>query len=229
MRSTKNALWFLGSLGVGLLSIVIGFMNLLEFPTEARASAGLTQLPIVNSRTLNSLPAGSRVFVEGRISARNTVADFDFVAYQREEYRGRRYGGSSFRNREIWRKDEQLTPKLQLSVGGTYLWVSNTNYTLDTAPSFYQTSKTLSWDGATNEGTKRYTGFRHNDTVAVVGILQGSGRSRVIVAEVLHGGSATSYIAAQQQSAQTMPFAGIGFIGFGLLLAGMALWPLLRI
>jgi hypothetical protein len=227
MRSVNSSLRSIATLVFGLVSITVGFMTLFQFPAESRASTTLSELPIVDGRTLYRVAANTRIILEGRISAGNRTYDFDFVAYQREEYRGRRTGGSSFRNREIWQKDESQRPPLQISAAGTYLNISNSGYELDTPPSFHQTSDMLRWDGVANEGTKRYNGFRHNDQVAVVGVVQGSGRSRSIVAEVLHGGNAASYVAAQQQEASMMPFVGAGFVGFGLLLAGMALWRIM--
>ncbi len=209
-------------LAIGLLFTVVG----LVFGVVAPRATGqeitrVERLPPFAVGDLREQPVGAEVLVEGRVSDRMPAAFRSYVAYAREEYRGRERTGN---RGQRWVEDERVTPPLVVELSSGQVQIANDDYHFGNTPVSWQESKVLTWNSAINEGTKRYRGLERGGDVVVIGTLVGDD-SGAIAAEVVASGTRADYIAAARRSATIFTALGgaLGLVG-GLILAGTGWW-----
>lgn len=208
----------------GLLFVALG-IGLGIFGTRAAIAAAdrAERLPLASARDIERGTAGAEVIVEGRISTRNPQRFREFVAYVREEYRGSDDDGDP-----EWREDERVTPPLVLELPDGLVQIENDNYRLESPPLRWQDSTSLSWNGLTGEGTRRYSGFAAGATVTAIGLIVAGQEGPALQAEFLSSGDRAAYVARQQSGATVFPIVGLIFGGIGALFALLGLWQVLR-
>jgi hypothetical protein len=167
-----------------------------------------------SSPTVVQITPGSTVLIEGRLSALNQPHYHDFIAYMREEYRGRASDGSA-----IWREDQRVTPALLIDIAGGSVQLANNDYRLDSPHQRWQDRDTLITTDTSLGGTRRYTGLTANRPVTVIGVLINGPSGPVLRTTFVFGGTRAEYIAAQVGTRAYLPWLGLGaaIIGLSLL------------
>ena len=225
MRGRRSVIGPIFLIGFGLVFLAIGLIMATVAARQAGAEAARAeQLRPLTVAMLDDSQPGREALVEGRISDRNPALFQQFVAYIREEYRGR-----DDDDREKWEEDERRTPPLLIDLADGIVPLANDNYALDSPPHTWQESQSsLVWNGFTGEGTKRYRGLRAGDAALAIGTLVAGPEGLELQAERVYGGTRDSYIADRRQTALWMPRIGaiFGVIGAALALAGV--WRLVR-
>lgn len=198
-------------LAFGLVFVVLGaFMGIFEArraSADAERAAGLEP---ISAAALEDREIGRDTLVEGALSARNPARFRDFVAYVREEYRGRDKDGD-----QTWREDERVTPQLLIEAGGL-VQLANQDYIIsgdlvrwrEEGPLYYS-----SFEG----GTKRYEGLVAGQTVTAIGTVVPGPEGNLLQAEVVFAGDRSAYIAARRSDAAWLPWFGVIFSVVGLV------------
>jgi hypothetical protein len=208
----------------GLLFLALGAILGIFGAADARAEAARAEALVpLTAAALEDQTPGETALVEGVLSARNRARFRDYVAYTVEEYRGREDGNDN----PEWEDEEQVTPPLIVEAGGV-VRVANEDYRIEGALTRWQESQTLSWNGFTGEGTKRYAGLVAGQPVTTIGAVAAGAEGNELRAEVVFGGTRAQYVAAQRQSAFMLPIVGGIFGLIGLIVAGIGAWLLLR-
>lgn len=208
-----------GSLFVAV-GIGIGYFGA-RFANDAADRA--ERLPLFSARDIDRSGGNQEVIVEGVVSARNPARFRDFVAYVREEYQGTDEDGDA-----DWREDERVTPPLLLELPDGLVEIMNDTYRMQSPPQRWQESNTLSWNGLSGEGTKRYEGFAANQPVMALGRIVRGQEGQALEAEFLYGGDRAAYVARQRSDAAMLPIFGLIFGGVGAIMALAGLWQVLR-
>jgi hypothetical protein len=203
-------------LAIGLFTAIVGTR---EASAEAARAEGLRPL---TAAALDDGAPGREVLVEGRISERNPALFRQFVAYAREEYRG----GDD--DKDTWQEDQRSTPPLLIEVADGAVSLAKAGYVLDSPPHTWQESQSLSWNGLTGEGTKRYRGFQAGDVVMAIGTLAAGSEGMELRAERVYGGTRSAYIASRRSAARWIPWLGGVFAVVGAGIAGGGVWWLAR-
>jgi hypothetical protein len=166
------------------------------------------------SPTVVQIAPGSTVLIEGRLSALNQPHYHDFIAYVREEYRGRSGDGSA-----IWHEDQRVTPALLIDIAGGSVQLANNDYRLDSPHQRWQDRDTLIANDTGLGGTRRYTGLIANRPVTVIGILINGPSGPALRTTFVFGGTRAEYIAAQVGATAYLPWLGLAaaIIGLSLL------------
>ncbi|NWG18901.1 MAG: hypothetical protein HXY39_01105 [Chloroflexi bacterium] len=208
----------------GLLFVTLGIgLGIFGSRAAIEAADRAERLPLATARVIERGAAGGEVVVEGRISTRNPQRFREFVAYVREEYRGTDSDGDP-----KWHEDERVTPPLVLELPDGLVQIENDNYRLESPPLRWQDSTSLSWNGLTGEGTRRYSGFAAGATVMAIGPIVQGREGPALQAEFLSSGDRAAYVAQQRSSAAAFPIVGLIFGGIGALFALVGLWQVLR-
>jgi hypothetical protein len=223
MRGCRRSFTFLLLTLLGAAFVVAGVWAGVFGASAATAAADRAErLRPLSASTLEDTAPGGEALIEGRISDRNAPRFRELVAYVRQEYRGSDDDG------EEWREDERVTPRLLLDVPGGRAQIGNTDYALESPPVKWQESRTLTWNGLTSEGTKRYHGFAAGDTATAIGTVVSGREGPELRAELLFGGDRAAYIASQRGAAAFLPWFGLIFGVIGLALAAGGVWKLVR-
>lgn len=209
---------FLSLFGLTFLAvgIGIGFFATRSVQAElARAEA----LQPTSAAGLRQRGVGTEVLVEGVVDRANPVQFREFVAYTREEYRGRDEDDDA-----IWSVDEQVWPALLITSGGSIRIAEG--YRLQGEHARWQETDTLQWNGFTGEGTKRYTGLVANQPVMAIGTVASGGAAPTLNAEFVYAGSREAYINDRRNTATFLPWFGaiFGLVGLGLMSAPVISW-----
>lgn len=195
----------------------VGFIvgGVLAFVVAGRAgedAARAERLAPLTAAELESAAPGQEALLEGQIDQRSRAIFRDFVAYVREEYRGK-----DAEDREQWFEDERATPPLLLATGGSLATVGDAGYELEGAAAIWRESDALSWSSATGEGTKRYRGLRAGDTITAIGAVAEGAEGRELAADTVFAGTRAEYIAERRSSAAIAPWIGAAFGLVGLV------------
>jgi hypothetical protein len=225
MRGRRLALGPIFLIGFGLVFLAIGIVMATVAARQAGAEAARAErLRPLTVAALDDSQPGREALVEGYRSDRNPALFQQFVAYVREEYRGR-----DDNDRERWEEDERRTPPLLIDLVDGTVPLANDSYMLDSPPHIWQESQSsLAWNGFTGEGTKRYHGLRAGDAALAIGTLVAGPEGLELQAERVYGGTRSSYIAERQQTALWMPRIGAIFGVIGAALALLGIWWLVR-
>jgi hypothetical protein len=192
-------------------------------PSFGEAAARVERLSPLTAVTLAESPAGQEGLIEGRIAERNPVHFRLFVAYVRSEYRGRDDDDDA-----IWVEDERVTPPLLLDLPGGRVQLANNDYALQGRLVEWQSEANLTWDSASQEGTKSYRGLERGNPVLALGSIVEGPTGREFQAEWLYNGTRTTYIEDQRNSADIATWIGRVFLLIGAGLLGGGIWLLLR-
>ncbi|EFO79588.1 hypothetical protein OSCT_2714 [Oscillochloris trichoides DG-6] len=203
-------------LGVGIFT---GFFLSRDAQNEAERVAKLTPM---TRMALERAAVGTPVLLEAQVSSRNPTKFRSFVAYVREEYRGRDSDGDA-----DWREDERVTPPLLLDLDGGVVQIGNGDYRISRSHEKWQESNTLFWNGLSGEGTKRYAGLVAGGKLLVIGTIQRGREGNTVQAEQVFGGTQAEYIENQRSTARFLPFFGLIFGVIGLIMLGAAVRKLL--
>jgi hypothetical protein len=204
----------------GVIFIVIGVVIGVVNPREMYAEiARIEQLDAVSAAGLADRTPGSALLIEGVVSDRNKVVFRDMVAYASQEYHGEDDDGD-----QVWADDVFDTPPLRIDLPDGAVQIANADYALTSLPFSYQDSEKLSWSLFRGEGTKRYQALRHGDAVLSIGTVVIGNEGAALQAEQIAIGTRSSYLASQRDSAASMPWAGIPFGVFGIIMLGFAVW-----
>jgi hypothetical protein len=225
MRGRSSAFAQIFLVGFGLLFLAVGLFLATVAARQAGAEASrVEQLHPLSVAALDDSQPGREALVEGRISERNPALFQQFVAYVREEYRG-----EDDNAREKWEEDERRAPPLLIDVVDGLVQLSDDGYILDSPPHTWQDSQSsLTWNGFSGEGTKRYRGFQAGDPVLALGTLVAGAEGLELQAERIYGGTRDSYIAGRRQAALWMPRIG-GILGLvGAAITSVGIWLFLR-
>ncbi|GAB4214496.1 MAG: hypothetical protein OHK0022_53110 [Roseiflexaceae bacterium] len=211
-------------LGFGLIFLAIGAGLAIFGTQQAQAAADRAErLPPLSAAALDDGQPGREVLIEGRVSERNQALFQGMVAYVRQEYRGTDDDGDA-----RWSEDERRTPPLWIDLPGGAVKLANDTYRLESPAQQWQEPGGTSWNGFTGEGTKRYQGVAAGDPVIAIGTLVDGQEGPELRAEFVHGGTRSSYIAAQRSEAAFLPWFGGLFALIGAGIAGGGVWVLLR-
>lgn len=205
---------------IGLIFTIVGLIFAIVVPiTTGRDIARVERLPPLTAGELAARPVGTEVLVEGRIDDRTPIVFRSFVAYEREEYRGRARSGTGGTD---WFRDERVTPPLVLELSPGLVRVANDGYHLGNTPVKWQESAILTWDSARNEGTKRYRALERGDAVVAIGTVVDDAEGRAITAELVTPGTRASYIADARRLSRIFVALGafLGAIGVLVLAWG---------
>ena len=216
----------LGWLVVGLLVTSAGLVFGIVGPRlTGRDIARAECLQPLTAAAVREQPPGREVLVEGRLDDGLPAAFRSFVAYVREEYRGRSRTGN--RNQQ-WVEDARVTPPLVVALPDGPVQIVNDDYRLGNTPTSWQEGTVLTWDSVTDEGTKRYRGLERGERVVVIGRVVSTAAGRAIEADVVAGGTRAGYIADARRATTIATWVGgiLGLLG-GLILLGSA-WSLVR-
>lgn len=209
---------------VGLIFAIVGlFLALGASAGERREAARAERLLPLGAVAFDETAPGREVLVEGRVSDRNRAQFRGYKAYIREEYRG-----SDDENRPKWVEDERITPPLLLAVDDGLITLNNQDYRPEAWPQVWQESESLSWNGFSGEGTKRYRGLNAGDTVTAIGAVTRGPEGPALQAEVVFSGDRAAYIAAQHDAATVSFWMGTAFAAFGALFALFGAWSIVR-
>jgi hypothetical protein len=209
---------------LGLLGLALGVgLGVFGSRSAQEEAARAERLVSVSAAALEDAQVGREVLVEGQISERNPALFREFVAYEREEYRGSDSDGDA-----EWSRDEIKRPPLLIAVGDGLVQIVGETYALRDMPARWQESNVLSWNGLTNEGTKRYQGFAAGNPVVLIGAVASGSEGNQLHAEFLAGGTRASFMAARRNDATILPWVGLGLsiAGLGIAAGGLWLWRL---
>jgi hypothetical protein len=199
----------------GLMGLTIGLIVAIAYAgLAAREAARVERLLPLTLASLRDLKVGREALIEGHISAQNPALLQDFVAYVREEYRGRG------KNRS-WVEAERRTPPLLIDLSDGIVALADEPYELDLPAHTWEEPDTQDWLGVPREGARRHYGFRAGDAVLAVGRLAPGRAGLVLRAEWLAGGTRAEYLAARRHAAATLPWYGGSLALAGLLLGGI--------
>jgi hypothetical protein len=207
-------------LGVVGLALGVGLGVFVARSAQEEAARAERLVP-VGAAALEDAHVGSEVLVEGQISERNPALFREFVAYEREEYRGSDSDGDA-----EWSRDEIRRPPLLITVGDGFVQVAGETYVLRDMPVRWQESNVLSWNGLTGEGTKRYQGFAVGNPVVLIGTVVSGSEGNQLQAEFLAGGTRASFMMARRGDAAILPWVGLALsiVGLGIAAGGAWLW-----
>jgi hypothetical protein len=205
---------------LGLVFFLTGLWVATVSRQQARADAERAErLAPLSAAALEDAAPGREALVEGTIDRRTPARFRDFVAYVREEYRG-----SDDEGDPQWSEDERVTPSLLVAAQDGVVSVQGDSYELLSPPHAWQESDQLSWNGFSDEGTKRYRGLRAGDAVTAIGVTAEGQEGMALAPELVFGGSRAAYIASRRDDAAFAPWFGAIFMAIGLILGGVGGW-----
>jgi hypothetical protein len=223
MRGCRVSFTSLFLILFGAVFVAVGvWIGVFGARAAAAAADRAEHLRPLSAAALEDATPGRDALLEGQISEHNAARFREMAAYVREEYRGSDDDG------EQWSEDERVTPRLLLDLADGRAQIGNTDYIIEAPPVQWQESRALTWNGITNEGTKRYRGFAAGNTVTAIGTIVAGREGSELRAEVLSGGDRAAYIARQRGSAAMLPWMGLLFAACGTLVGAIGVWKLLR-
>lgn len=202
-------------LGLGLVFLLAG-VGVAVFGAQqiGAAAARVERLSPLARAALDDRLAGQEALLEGRISAQNPALFQDFVAYLREEYRGRG------KNRS-WGEVERFTPPLLIDLPDGTAALADDQYLLNHPPHTREEPGAQGWFGIINEGATRERGFRAGDPVLALGTLASGREGLVLRAEWLYGGTRAEYLDNQRRAAAGLSWLGVCIALIGLVVGGI--------
>lgn len=203
----------------GGVGFVVG--GVLAFAVAGRANedaARAERLAPLTAAELEQAAPGQEALLQGQIDPRNRAVFRDFVAYVREEYRGK-----DAEDREQWFEDERDTPPLLVATSDALATVSGAGYVIEGATTIWRDGDELSWSSTTGEGTKRYRGLLAGDTITAIGAVAEGAEGRELAASTVYAGTRAEYIAERRGSASIAPWIGaaFGLVGLAVIWFGI--------
>jgi hypothetical protein len=192
---------------IGIFFLVFGILMFRLAPQSfIRQADRVAEFTPVVATVLRDTRPGREVLIEGRISDRNPLKSYSFVAYDIYDREVDSDGD------ETWAWRTSVTPPLWLELADGLVQIEEGYYLAGTETS-------------TREGNTRYNGLKVGDPVIALGILASRVDPPRITAEFIAFGTQADYIASQRRAASAGRIFGIVFatIGGGLLIVGLVI------
>jgi hypothetical protein len=209
---------FLSLFGLTFLAVGIGIGVFATRSVQAELARAEALQPST-AAGLRQRGLGSEVLVEGLVDRANPALFREFVAYTREEYRGRDEDDD-----EVWVIEEEAHPALLVQAGGSIRIAEG--YRLQGEHTRWQDTDGLRWNGFTGEGTQRYTGLVAEQPIMAIGAVGSGGAAPTLNAEFVYAGTREEYLADRRNTATFLPWFGaiFGLVGLGLMSAPVISW-----
>jgi hypothetical protein len=198
-----------------IVLIASGGMIIISFMTS-REAAHAERLPVVAGVVVQDSPIGREVIIEGRISDTMLPRYKTLVAYERQHREEDSDGDTR------WVTDEEMKPPLQVDTQNGRIQIearsATSDYGFDKPPATLYESD-----------DRRYNGFRVDDTVMAMGMVQQGSEGNVLDASVLHGGTKETYVLSKRSIATVTFWSGLAGIGLALGIPGaLFIWRTFR-
>jgi hypothetical protein len=201
----------LGGVVIGLIFVVVGLLFAVAVP--GLIGGEITRFEALqpsNAVALRAAAIGSDLLIEGTLAADNPAVFRNFVAYEREEYRGRDSDGDA-----EWVADAGETPALIIEAGGAVQLAAF--YDIEGAHETWQDREQLEYNG--RQGTQRYHGLVAGGTVTAVGTVVVEGDLRALRADLVYAGTREALLGDRRTAQLIVRVMGGIFVIVGLIAA----------